>query len=130
MLTFAVGADAIGIQRSRAYRTGIRHCNTRVLQAPSGISLIHVPLRVTAVNGVAQTIESVGDLYNALGGADAVNLLTTYDSDTQSWHSYLGEYSRGSAADTVLADHQGVIADMKTPVTLQLDGGCTGQQWE
>ena len=42
-----------------------------LLSVPEGISLIHVPLKVTAVGGVAQTIESVADLYDALGGASA-----------------------------------------------------------
>ena len=126
-LTFTVGADAIAGYNGPALTAQVSVTATQgVLRAPSGISLIHVPRRVTAVNGLAQTIESVSDLYNALGGAETVNLLTIYDSDTQSWLSYLGEYSRGTAADTVLADHQGVIADMKTPVSLQLDGDALG----
>ena len=53
------------------------------LSIPAGISLIHVPLKVTEVNGAEQTIESVGDLYDALGGADTVNSLITYDFHTQ-----------------------------------------------
>ena len=126
-LTFTVGADAIAGYNGPALTAQVSVTATQgVLQAPSGISLIHVPLRVTAINGVAQTIESVGDLYDALGGAEAVNLLTIYDPETQSWHSYLGEHSRGTAADTVLAEHQGIIADLKTPVTLQLDGDALG----
>ena len=47
------------------------------LSMPSGISLIHVPLKVTAVDGVAKTITSIADLYNALGGADTVSFLIT-----------------------------------------------------
>ena len=39
------------------------------LSIPTGISLIHVPLKVTAVGSVAKTIESVSDLYDALGGS-------------------------------------------------------------
>ena len=44
-----------------------------LLEVSRDISLIHVPLKVTAVNGVPQTIESVGDLYDALGGAATVS---------------------------------------------------------
>ena len=46
---------------------------------PAGISLIHVPLKVTAVDGVAKTITSIADLYDVLGGADVVNFLVTLD---------------------------------------------------
>ena len=52
---------------------------------PAGTSLIHVPLKVSAVDGVAKTISSIGDLYDALGGADTVNFLITYDSQVQDW---------------------------------------------
>ena len=65
------------------------------LSLPSGISLIHVPLRVRTVDGEAQTIESVGDLYTALGGVDAVNWLITRDSESQDWDSYFGDSDRG-----------------------------------
>ena len=59
------------------------------LALPSGISLIHVPLKVRMVDGVAGTIESVGDLYDALGGANAVKLLLTFDSHTQEAFPYI-----------------------------------------
>ena len=58
------------------------------LSIPAGISLVHVPLKVTKVEGAAQTIESVGDLYDALGGASSVNFLITYDSQAQEWRSF------------------------------------------
>ena len=50
------------------------------LSIPAGISLIHVPLKVTAVNRSPRTIESISELYDVLGGAGAVNFLITYDS--------------------------------------------------
>ena len=62
-----------------------------LLSVPAGISLIHVPLKVTAVDGEPKTIESVGDLYDALGGANTVNLLITYNTQTERWNSYLGD---------------------------------------
>ena len=127
-LTFTVGADAIAGYNGPALTAQVPVTATvQVLRAPSGISLMHVPLQVTAVDGVAQTIESVGDLYNALGGMNTVNLLITHNPKTQEWHSYLGESSRGTSADTILTDNQGIIADMKTPVSLQLDGNALGR---
>ena len=125
-LTLTVRAGAIaGYNKGFTAQVSVT-ATEQVLKAPSGISLLHVPLRVTAVDGVPKTIESIADLYDALGGADTVNLLITYDPTTQGWQSYLGESSRGTVADTVLADHQGIIANMKTPVSLQLDGHALG----
>ena len=126
-LTFTVGADAIANYNGAALTAQVPVTATiQVLGAPSGISLMHVPLQVTAVDGVPRTIESIADLYDALGGADTVNLLITHDPKTQKWHSYLGESSRGTSADTVLTDNQGIIADMKTPVSIRLEGDALG----
>ena len=126
-LTFTVGADAIAGYNGPALTAQVPVTATQqVLRAPSGISLIHVPLRVRAVDGAAKTIESVGDLYDALGGMNTVNLLITYDPKTQGWRSYLGEASRGTSADIVLTNNQGIIADMKTPASLQLEGDALG----
>ena len=127
-LTFTVGADAIAGYNGPALTAQVPVTATeQVLRAPSGISLIHVPLKVTAVDGVPKTIESVGALYDALGGVNTVNLLITHNPKTQEWRSYLGDSSRGTSADTVLTDNQGIIADMKTPVSLQLDGNALGR---
>ena len=67
------------------------------LTLPSGISFTHVPLKVASVDGMARTIESVGDLYDVLGGAATVKLLITYNRDTLQWNSYLGDESRGDS---------------------------------
>ena len=96
------------------------------LSLPSGISLIHVPLRVRTVDGEAQTIGSVGDLYAALGGADTVNWLITHDSESQNWHSYFGDGDRGMVADRALTDHTGILASMKAPVSIRLSGDALG----
>ena len=126
-ITFTVGAGAIAGYDGAALTAQVPVTATvQVLRAPSGISLIHVPLRVNTVDGAAKTIESVGDLYDALGGMNTVNFLITYDPETQGWRSYLGESSRGTSADTVLTDNQGIIADMKAPVSLHLDGDALG----
>ena len=126
-LTFTVGADAIAGYNGSALTAQVPVTATQqVLRAPSGISLMHVPFKVTAVDGVPKTIESVGNLYDALGGMNTVNLLITYDPETQGWRSYLGDSSRGTSADTILTDNQGIIADMKVPVSLRLDGDTLG----
>ena len=97
-----------------------------LLSIPTGISLIHVPLKVTAVGSVAKTIESVSDLYDALGGTSAVNFLITYDSQTQEWRSYFVPSDRGGSADVRLADDKGIIVGLRTPVSVRLRGGALG----
>ena len=96
------------------------------LSVPSRISLIHVPLKVRSVDGVAGVIESVGDLYDVLGGDATVRYLITYNEDTQQWNSYLGDESRGDPEDRVLADELGIVANMKTPVSVRLGGDALG----
>ena len=89
-------------------------------------SLIHIPLEVTTVDGMAQTITSIADLYTALGGAGIVNFLITYDSTTQEWRSYFGIQDIGTPADRTLTDDMGIIAGMIAPVTLHLGGNALG----
>ena len=97
-----------------------------LLSIPTGISLIHVPLKVTAVDGVAKTIGSVADLYDALGGTNAVNCLITYDSQTQEWLSYFLPSDKGSPADPRLTDDKGIIAGLRAPVSVRLRGSALG----
>ena len=92
------------------------------ISVPSGISLIHLPLKVRTVDGVARTIESVGDFYDALGGAATVNMLITLAPDTQGWQSYLGDTS----VDRTLTDEMGIIANMTTAVSIRLGGNALG----
>ena len=93
---------------------------------PAGISLIHVPLKVTAVDGVAKTITSIADLYDALGGASTVNFLLTYDPATQGWFSYFGASDTGTSADKVLTDDTGILTGMRVPVSVRLRGNALG----
>lgn len=101
-----------------------------LLSIPDGISLIHVPLKVTAVEGMAKTIESVSDLYDVLndarGGADIVNFLITYDSQNQEWLSYFGPSDKDTPADRTLTDDTGIIAGLKAPVSVSLTGNPLG----
>ena len=92
------------------------------LSIPAGLNLIHVPLKVNAVDGVAQTITSVGDLYNALGGGSSVRHLITYNAQTQEWRSYFGDSDRGASADAPLTDDTGIIAGLIAPVSVLLRG--------
>ena len=96
------------------------------LSLSTGLNLIHLPLRVRAVDGMPATIESVSALYTALGGASTVNHLITYDSVTQEWLSYFGDADRGTTADRGLTDETGIIADMLSPTSVRL--GAT--HWE
>ncbi len=89
---------------------------------PAGISLIHVPLRVTAVDGRAKTITSIADLYGVLGGASRVNFLITYNSQAQEWRSYFGVSDAGTLADRILTDDMGIIAGMIAQVSVPLGG--------
>ena len=91
-----------------------------------GLNLIHLPLRVRAVDGMPATIQSVSELYNALGGADAVNYLITHDSQAQTWHGYFGDADRGTTADRRLTDQTGILANMIAPVSVRLSGDALG----
>ena len=92
------------------------------LSIPAGISLIHVPLKVRAVDGAAQTIESIGDLYDALGGASSVNFLITYDSSTQEWLGYFVPSDKGTDVDRKLTDDMGIIAGMRAVASVRFHG--------
>ncbi len=95
------------------------------LSLPAGISLIHIPLRVTAVDDAPLTIESMSDLYDALGGAEKVNFLVTHDA--QQWRVYFGSQNRGTSGDKALTDDLGIIAAMKDAVTIRLGGDSLGR---
>ena len=97
------------------------------LSVPAGINLIHVPLKVTAVDGIARTIESTADLYDVLGGADTVNFLIIYNSQTQEWHSYFGTADTGTSADKALTDDTGIIAGMIASTSIRLSGTLLGR---
>ena len=96
------------------------------LSIPSAISLIHVPLEVTSVDGVAQTITSIAELYDALGRASKVNFLITYDLQAQQWHSYFGVFDTGTPADKTLTDDTGIIAGMIASASIRLSGNPLG----
>ena len=91
-----------------------------MISLPAGFNLIHLPLKVRAVDGVRASIESVSDLYAALGGAETVIYLFTRDTQAQEWVGYFG------ASDRKLTDDMGIIVLLITPVSLRLAGDALG----
>ena len=96
------------------------------LSLSAGLNLIHIPLKVRAIDGMAGRIESVADLYDALGGADTVNFLITHDPATQEWFGYFGHPGNGTPADRILTDPAGILVSIKTPVSVRLGGDALG----
>ena len=96
------------------------------LSLPAGLNLIHIPLKVKAVDGTPAEVESVSDLYTALGGAGTLNWLITHDAQTQTWHIYFGDAERGPIANRVLTEAAGVLVSIKIPVSVRLTGDPLG----
>jgi hypothetical protein len=98
------------------------------LTVPRDISLIHIPLDVNEVDGEAMALDTVGDLFDALGGTANVSLLITRDTAASKWSSYLGDQSAGKSADRTITDDMGIITVMRNPVTLSLRGDALGTE--
>ena len=86
---------------------------------PADISMFHVPLDVTAIDGEEASLSMVSDLYDALG--DAVNYLITTD-DGSTWNTYLG----GESGDAALTADRGIVLVMKTEKTITFTGNAWG----
>ncbi|MBI1930761.1 T9SS type A sorting domain-containing protein [Candidatus Poribacteria bacterium] len=96
------------------------------LTVPKEIGLIHLPLKVRAVNDKVLEIKTISNLYDALGGVANVNFIITRDTSKGVWRSYLGNVSRGTPADRTITDDMGMITVMRHPVTLHLTGDALG----
>ena len=96
------------------------------LTLPPGLNLIHIPLKVRTVDGMPANIKSVSDLYDALGGVNTFNWIITHDPQTQTWHGYFGDADQGSRADRALTEEVGILASVKTPISVQLSGDALG----
>ena len=95
------------------------------LDIPMGRSMIHIPLDVSQVNGVDMEINTVRDVFNALG--DAVSIITTLADDGVTFNSYLGDDVPGSAfGDTAIGDDTGLMVNMSSAMTLALKGDALG----
>ena len=92
------------------------------LSIPAGTHAIHIPLKVSQINGEDGTIETVGDLYDALG--DAVSFIISYIGGQPV--IYLGDESAGTVADALIKDDTGLVVVMKEPKTLKLMGDALG----
>ena len=123
--TNTVTASVIGLAETVTF-TALGELLEFNLSLTAGINLIHVPLRVTTVDGTPGRIQSVGDLHDALGGTGIVNYLITYDTQVQRWHSYFGPADRGTPADRRLADDTGILAGMRVPASVRLTGAALG----
>ena len=97
-----------------------------LLSLPVGLNLVHIPLKITLINGLPRPISAVSDLYAALGGAGAVNFLVTYDAKAQQWFGYFGTQDTGSQADRELTADTGIIAGLFSPVSVYLSGTVLG----
>ena len=124
--TQIVSVSATGIEAPATFHAISEIHIEYLLSLPTGISLIHVPLKVTAVDGAEQTIESIADLYDVLGGASTVNFLITYDSQTQEWLSYFVPSDKGTPANRGLTADMGIIAGLRAPVSVRLRGDALG----
>ena len=93
-----------------------------LLALPPGLSLIHIPLEVTTVRGLARTITTVGDLYDALGGADTVSVLITYDPVVHEWFPYFGDPDKEGPGNRTLTPDMGILASMLVHVEVHLNG--------
>lgn len=92
-----------------------------LLALPVGLSLIHIPLEVTTVDGRARSITRIGDLYYALGGSN-VNFIVTFDPASQEWFAYFGDADKDGPGDRVLTDGMGILVGMLVPVSVRLNG--------
>ena len=93
------------------------------LAIPAGAHAIHIPLAVRQINGEDAVLETVGDLYNALG--DAVSYIITVGDDG-GWKTYLGDISTGTVADAEIEDDTGLVVVMSDAKTLELVGDALG----
>ena len=116
-----VEASVAGISSTVTF-TAVAELLEFALSLPAGISLIHVPLNVTKVNGAEKTLKSISDLYDVLGGQSNVIYLFTRDSQTQQWVGYLKPSDRGTPVDRGLTDDMGIITNLITPTPLHLSG--------
>ncbi len=98
------------------------------LSVPAGISLIHLPLAVTGVNGDSRSITRISDLFDALGGEANVHWLITTPPSTRDGSSRFQVFFRPSdagahfPADAVIQPDTGILVSVRDPVMVDLAG--------
>ena len=98
------------------------------LMVPKDFSLIHVPLKVGSVDGEAKTLDTIGNLYDALGGQEYVDFLITRDSENKRWDTFLRQdLSGGTRSDRKITAGLGILAKMKKENSLTLRGEAWGE---
>lgn len=96
------------------------------MSVSSGSNFIHIPLSVISVDDEPQNIETISDVYDALGGSDNINFLRFYDTDAQEWINYVGNQDKGTIVDHTLTDNKGIFAIMNSSVSVKLLGYALG----
>ena len=120
---------ALESRRVEVHASDLKQALTKyVLSMSRDLNLIHIPLEVITVDGVTKSIESIGDLYDALGGSGVVNFIVTHDPDTQEWFGYFGDADRGTPLDRVLTDSMGILVGMLAPAAIVLNGSPLGSE--
>ena len=114
-----MATDAAGNSGTAAGSVDLINTLDYTSMIPQGISLFHVPLDVTAIDGSEASLSMVSDLYKALG--DAVNYLITYDGE--SWNSYLG----GDSGEAAITADLGIVAVMTAEKTITFTGNAWGE---
>ena len=117
-LVASVGWNPIAIGKNS--EVAIRNSILRDLKVPKSVSFIHIPLRVSEVDGAAKEISNVADVYDVLGGESNVNFFITRDTEAGVWHSFLGLDSRNAQANRMLTDYLGLVTVMHNEVMVRL----------
>ena len=115
-----MATDAAGNSGTAAGSVDLINTLDYTSMIPQGISLFHVPLDVTAIDGSEASLSMVSDLYKALG--DAVNYIISTE-DGIIWNSYLG----GTSGDAAITADRGLVVVMNDEKTIKFTGNAWGE---
>ena len=115
-----MATDAAGNSGTAAGSVDLINTLDYTSMIPQGISLFHVPLDVTAIDGSEASLSMVSDLYKALG--DTVNYIISTE-DGIIWNSYLG----GTSGDAAITADRGLVVVMNDEKTIKFTGNAWGE---
>ena len=115
-----MATDAAGNSGTAAGSVDLINTLDYTSMIPQGISLFHVPLDVTAIDGSEASLSMVSDLYKALG--DAVNYIISTE-DGVIWNSYLG----GTSGDAAITADRGLVVVMSDAKEIKFTGNAWGE---
>ena len=95
------------------------------LSLKRGYNLVHIPLKLTAIDGVVKPIESIVDFYDALGGKLYITKLETFDPFTKRWITRI-KGGKDSTVDMRLTDDTIIKVLINSNVTFALKGDALG----